>query len=84
VHAFQLQALGIGRGSDFPRYYVSLHGAVMLDLGPETLEPRDGTARPCSGNDANPAQVRFNYDHVVQALPADRSNEPFNVSVLPG
>src|ERR1019366_2657440 len=31
------------------------------------------------------AQVRFTeYDHVVQALPADRANEPLNVSVLPG
>ena len=31
------------------------------------------------------AQVRFpEYDHVVQALPADRANEPLNVSVLPG
>ena len=33
----------------------------------------------------DPAQVRFTeYDHVVQALPADRANEPLNVSVLPG
>src|ERR1035437_502062 len=33
----------------------------------------------------DPAQVRFaEYDHVVQALPADRTNEPLNVSVLPG
>ena len=33
----------------------------------------------------NPAQVRFTeYDHVVQALPTDRANEPLNVSVLPG
>src|SRR5450631_1139328 len=33
----------------------------------------------------NPAQVRFTeYDHVVQALPADRADEPLNVSVLPG
>src|ERR1039457_4717175 len=33
----------------------------------------------------NPAQVRLTeYDHVVQALPADRANEPLNVSVLPG
>jgi hypothetical protein len=31
------------------------------------------------------AQMRFTeYDHVVQALPADRTNEPLNVSVLPG
>ena len=31
------------------------------------------------------AQMRFaEYDHVVQALPADRTNEPLNVSVLPG
>ena len=31
------------------------------------------------------AQVRLTeYDHVVQALPADRTNEPLNVSVLPG
>ena len=31
------------------------------------------------------AQVRFTeHDHVVQALPADRANEPLNVSVLPG
>ncbi len=33
----------------------------------------------------DPAQVRFpEYDHVVQALPADRANGPLNVSVLPG
>jgi hypothetical protein len=33
----------------------------------------------------DPAQVRLpEYDHVVQALPADRANEPLNVSVLPG
>src|ERR1039457_5240282 len=33
----------------------------------------------------NPAQVRLTeYDHVVQALPADRANEPLNVSGLPG
>src|ERR1017187_6325066 len=33
----------------------------------------------------NPAQVRLTeYDHVVQALPADRADEPLNVSVLPG
>src|ERR1019366_9218290 len=33
----------------------------------------------------DPAQVRLTeYDHVVQALPADRANEPLNVSVLPG
>ena len=31
------------------------------------------------------AQVRFaEYDHAVQALPADRADEPLNVSVLPG
>src|SRR5450759_5947145 len=31
------------------------------------------------------AQMRFTeYDHMVQALPADRANEPLNVSVLPG
>jgi hypothetical protein len=31
------------------------------------------------------AQVRLTeYDHVVQAFPADRANEPLNVSVLPG
>ena len=24
------------------------------------------------------------YDHVVQALPADRADEPLNVSILPG
>jgi arginase family enzyme len=31
------------------------------------------------------AQMRFTeYDHVVQALPADRADEPLNVSVLPG
>ena len=31
------------------------------------------------------AQVRFTeHDHVVQAFPADRANEPLNVSVLPG
>ena len=31
------------------------------------------------------AQVRFTeYDHVVQALAADRANESLNVSVLPG
>ena len=31
------------------------------------------------------AQMCFTkYDHVVQALPADRANEPLNVSVLPG
>ena len=29
--------------------------------------------------------MRFTeYDHVVQALAADRTNEPLNVSVLPG
>src|SRR5260221_10095525 len=33
----------------------------------------------------DPAQVRFpEHDDVVQALPADRANEPLNVSVLPG
>jgi hypothetical protein len=33
----------------------------------------------------DPAQVCFTeYDNVVQALPADRGNEPLNVSVLPG
>ena len=32
-----------------------------------------------------PAKVRFSeYDHVVEALPPDRANEPLNVSVLPG
>ena len=31
------------------------------------------------------AQMRFTeYNHVVQALPADRADEPLNVSVLPG
>jgi hypothetical protein len=31
------------------------------------------------------AQMRLTeYDHVVQALPADRADEPLNVSVLPG
>jgi hypothetical protein len=31
------------------------------------------------------AQMRFTeYDHVVQALPAGRADEPLNVSVLPG
>ena len=31
------------------------------------------------------AQVCFTeHDHVVQALPADRANEPLNLSVLPG
>jgi hypothetical protein len=31
------------------------------------------------------AQMRLTeYDHVVQALPADLANEPLNVSVLPG
>src|SRR5665647_1500375 len=33
----------------------------------------------------DPAQVRFTeYDDVIEALPADRANEPLNVSVLPG
>ena len=32
----------------------------------------------------DPVQVRFpEYDHVVQALPADRADESLNVSVLP-
>ena len=31
------------------------------------------------------AQMRLTeYDHVVQALPADRADEPLNVNVLPG
>jgi hypothetical protein len=31
------------------------------------------------------AQVRFpEYDHVVLTVPADRANEPLNVTVLPG
>src|SRR5674476_298326 len=30
------------------------------------------------------AQVRFTkHDHVVQALPADRADEPFNIGILP-
>jgi len=32
----------------------------------------------------NPAQVRFTeHDHVVQAFPADRADESFNVGILP-
>ena len=31
------------------------------------------------------AQVRFTeYDHVVQALPADRADEPLDICILPG
>src|SRR5674476_1432797 len=31
------------------------------------------------------AQVRFTeHDHVVQALPADRANEPLDICILPG
>ena len=33
----------------------------------------------------NPAQVRFTeYDNVVQALPADRADEPLDICILPG
>ena len=48
--------------------------------------PRRVTSKIVDGICAqDPVQVRFaEYDHVVQALPADRANEPLNVSVLPG
>src|SRR6266545_5287514 len=33
----------------------------------------------------DPAQVRFTeHDDVVQALPSDRADESFNISILPG
>jgi hypothetical protein len=33
----------------------------------------------------NPAQARLTeYDHVVQALPADRADEPLDICILPG